>query len=55
VGGPLLIVPPLAYIGSGCSLVAGSGGGLYWVLVATVLAFVTASVDAWVLLVEILR
>ena len=52
---PLLLFPPLAFVGGGCSLLAGSGGGLYWLLAGTVLTFVGASVNAWVLLVEILR
>ena len=52
---PILLFPPLAFVAGGCSLLAGSGGGLYWVLAATVLTFVAASLNAWVLLVEILR
>jgi hypothetical protein len=52
---PLLLIPPLTLLGGGVSLCAGAGGGLYWLLVGTVLAFVAASVNAWVLLVEILR
>jgi hypothetical protein len=52
---PFLLFPGLAFVGGGSSLVAGSGGGLYWVLAGTVLTFVAASVNAWVLLVEILR
>jgi hypothetical protein len=52
---PFLLLPGLAFVGGGCSLLAGSGGGLYWVLAGTVLTFVAASVNAWVLLVEILR
>jgi hypothetical protein len=52
---PLLLFPPLALVGGGCSLLAGSGGGFYWVLAGTVLTFVAASVNAWVFLVEILR
>jgi modulator of FtsH protease len=39
----------------GVSLLAGSGGGLYWVLAAIVGAFVGAIANAWVLLIEILR
>ena len=54
-GLPFLLMPALALLASGISLLAGSGGGLYWVLAGTVLAFVGASVNAWVLLVEILR
>ena len=39
----------------GVSLVAQSGGGLYWVVPAMVAAMVSAIIGAWVLLVEILR
>ena len=49
-----LLIPNLAFVG-GVSLVAGAGGGLYWVLAATVLVFISASINAWVLLVEIKR
>jgi hypothetical protein len=52
---PILLLPALAFVGGGCSLIAGSGGGLYWILAGTVLTFVAASLNAWVLLVEILR
>ncbi len=52
---PLLLLPSLALVGGGCSLIAGSGGGLYWVLAAAVSTFVVASVNAWVFLVEIVR
>jgi hypothetical protein len=37
------------------SLIAESGGGLYWVLAGTALALIGAVLNAWVLLVEILR
>jgi hypothetical protein len=50
-----LVVPCLAFIGGGLSLLIGGGGGLYWVLAAVLSAFVLASINAWVLLVEILR
>ena len=50
-----LLLPALAFVGGGCSLLAGSGGGLCWILAGTVLTFVAASLNAWVLLVEILR
>ena len=50
-----LLLPGLAFIGGGLSLLAGGGGGLYWVLAGVLLAFVVASINAWVLLVEILR
>jgi modulator of FtsH protease len=52
---PILLFPALAFVGGGCSLFAGSGGGLYWVLAGAVLAFVGTSLNAWVLLVEIVR
>ena len=51
----VLLFPELAFVGGGCSLLAGSGGGLYWILAGTVLTFVGTSLNAWVLLVEILR
>jgi hypothetical protein len=44
---------PLAI--SGISLAAGAGGGLYWLVPSLVCGFVGAAVNAWVLLVEILR
>jgi hypothetical protein len=37
------------------SLLAQSGGGLYWIVGGIVGALLCASVNAWVLLVEILR
>jgi hypothetical protein len=39
----------------GITLAAGHGGGLFWLPVAFVLAVLTASVNSWVLLVEVLR
>jgi modulator of FtsH protease len=39
----------------GATLATGHGGGLYWLPVAFVLAIVIAAVNAWVLLVEVLR
>ena len=55
--GPLimLLLASLAFIGGGLSLIFGGGGGLSWVLAATLLSFLVASIDAWVLLVEISR
>jgi hypothetical protein len=50
-----LFLPGLAFVGGGVSLLVGGGGGLYWVLVATILAFVVAAINAWVLLIEVLR
>jgi len=40
---------------AGASLIAEAGGGLYWVLAGVVAALTGAVVNAWVLLVEILR
>ncbi len=51
-----LVLPgtlPLAL--GGASLIAGGGGGLYWIVGGIVGALLGAAVNAWVLLVEILR
>jgi hypothetical protein len=40
---------------SGVTLATGHGGGLYWLPVAFVLAIAIAAINAWVLLVEVLR
>jgi modulator of FtsH protease len=50
-----LVLPSIALVVGGVSLVAGSGGGLYWVMAGMLLAFISASINAWVLLVEIKR
>jgi hypothetical protein len=42
-------------IAAGVTLVAGHGGGLDWLPAAFVLAILVAAINAWVLLVEILR
>jgi len=47
-GGVLVVV-------GGASLLAGWGGGLYWIVAAIVWGILGAAVNAWVLLVEILR
>ncbi len=39
----------------GASVLAGSGGGLYWIVAGIAFAITGAIVNAWVLLVEILR
>jgi hypothetical protein len=52
----LIVVPgSAAYLVGGISLLAGAGGGLAWVVVGIVGALVGAVLNAWVLLVEILR
>jgi hypothetical protein len=40
---------------AGISLVAGAGGGLYWLVPGVAFTFVASMLDAWVLLVEIQR
>ena len=50
-----LLLPSSALIVGGVSLVVGAGGGLYWVLAGIMLTFVSASINVWVLLVEIKR
>jgi hypothetical protein len=40
---------------AGVSLLLGAGGGLYWLVPGIVLCLVVAVLDAWVLLIEILR
>jgi modulator of FtsH protease len=50
-----LLIPVVVIFVGGVSLLAGGGGGIYWILVGTALVFVSASINAWVLLVEILR
>jgi hypothetical protein len=51
-----LVMPGLlAFTVGGISLLAGSGGGLYWTAAGIVATLVGGVVNAWVLLVEILR
>ena len=51
-----LTVPGTAlYAVGGVSLMAGAGGGLYWILAGIVAAFIGSLASAWVLLVEIQR
>ena len=52
---PLLLIPVLVLLGGGARLLAGGGGGIDWLLFGTTLVFIAASINAWVLLVEILR
>ena len=40
---------------SGVTLAAGAGGGLFWLPASFVLAISVAAVNAWVLLVQVLR
>lgn len=48
----LAVLPLLA---AGVSLLLGAGGGLYWLVPGVILCLVVAVLDAWVLLIEILR
>ena len=50
-----MAVSGVCIIVAGVSEVAGAGGGLYWLVPATVLAIVAGLVNTWVLLVEIMR
>jgi hypothetical protein len=45
----------LPVIVAGASLVARSGGGLYWLVPAIVLLVGVGVMNAWILLIEILR
>jgi modulator of FtsH protease len=45
----------LPFVISGASLIAGSGGGLYWTSAGVIFAIAGGVSNAWVLLVEILR
>ncbi len=52
----LLVLPGTApLLIGGISIMAQSGGGLYWIVAGVIGALCGASVNAWVLLVEILR
>jgi len=43
------------FVAGGISMLAGRGGGLYWLLAGTVFSFLASLFDAWVLLIEIQR
>lgn len=48
-------VPSLCFAVGGISLAGQIGGGIYWLVPGTLLTFVGAAYNAWVLLVEIIR
>jgi hypothetical protein len=50
--GQMATLPVLVAAGS---LMAESGGGIYWLVGAIVIAYTAALINAWVLLIEILR
>ena len=45
----------LPMVAAGISVLAGGGGGLYWLVPEIVLGFVGSIINAWILLVEIHR
>jgi modulator of FtsH protease len=49
------LVAVALFVVAGASLVASDGGGLYWVVPASLLSVCRAILDSWVLLVEINR
>jgi hypothetical protein len=51
----LAVLATLPILIAGVSLIAESGGGLYWLLAGIIGAIVGSGANAWVLLVEILR
>lgn len=51
----ILLLSSLPTVIGGASLLANSGGGLYWLAGGLIAGFAGAVVNAWVLLVEILR
>ncbi len=48
-------VAVLPLLVAGVSLLLGAGGGLYWLVPGVLLCLLVAVLDAWVLLIEILR
>ncbi|MBB3083884.1 hypothetical protein [Geodermatophilus sabuli] len=51
----IVLVPAAALVACGATLLAGAGGGLYWLAAAVVSGLGGATANAWVLLVEIHR
>ncbi|HWK18218.1 MAG TPA: hypothetical protein VNR66_12255 [Solirubrobacteraceae bacterium] len=51
---PSIVIPVLVAV-AGISLIAASGGGLYWIAPAILFALIAGLANSWVLLVEILR
>ena len=51
----VVVIGTLPFVIGGISLIAESGGGLYWLLAGIILATIGSVSNAWVLLVEILR
>ncbi len=56
MAGPVLAgIGTVPFVVGGVSVLAGTGGELYWIAGGVIGAIVGAGVNAWVLLVEILR
>jgi hypothetical protein len=53
--GTLTQLSAASFVAAGISLLFVACGGLYWLVVGTVLSLVAAIIDAWVLLIEIQR
>lgn len=51
----LVVIATVPFIIGGSSVLIGSGGGLYWTVAGILGAIIAAAINAWVLLVEILR
>jgi modulator of FtsH protease len=51
----IILAATIPVIVAGTTLLAGAGGGLYWLLPALVFGFAGAVFSAWILLIEILR
>jgi hypothetical protein len=54
---PLLVIlgSTIPMVAAGTSVLAGAGGGLYWLVPELILGFTGAIINAWILLVEIQR
>jgi hypothetical protein len=51
----VVAVGTVPFLVAGASVIAGAGGGIYWVLGGAIAALLGGVLNAWVLLVEILR
>ena len=51
----LAVAATAPFVVGAISLIAEAGGGLYWILAGIISAVCSAAINAWVLLIEILR
>ena len=51
----VIVAATVPMVAAGISVLAGAGGGLYWLVAAVILGFTGAILNAWILLVEIVR